>query len=201
MNSISVGFGREVKPPPGGSLLIQDEADVPAKFRPKIFDPTKHSFNPLEEINERKAQELAELIYTVYPQGENTLTVRNGKWDLAPALLKAKSLDEVTGKEEVTGVMGDLLFNPVVRNCLCRDGFQFDKSRLIVARLNRAEIGDKAALTIGLFLIASYPGAARHSRLRLLRPRGAYQSHSSEPLIAGVNALEELSAKLRQAVS
>jgi hypothetical protein len=34
-------------------------------------------------------------------QGENTLTVRNGQIDLAPALYKGKRLDEVRGSEEV----------------------------------------------------------------------------------------------------
>ena len=90
-----------------------------------------HSFNPLKEIDKRKAQELAELVYTIYPEGQQTLTVRKGKWELAPALLAAKSLDQVQGSEEVNGVMGDLLFNPLVRNCLCgKKQFVFDERRV-----------------------------------------------------------------------
>jgi hypothetical protein len=201
MNQLHVGFSREVKPPAGGSLLIHDDAAGLEKFRPKVFDPTKHAFNPLRGIDERKAQELADVVYTIYPQGENTLTVRKGKWELAPALLKAKRLDHVRGGEEVTGVMDDLLFNPVVRKCLCGGKqFEFDSDRLIVARLNRAEIGDRAALTIGLFLIAAYPQQlvipdfgfyGRDAHVSLIR---------ENRLIAGVNTLQELGPRLRQNV-
>jgi hypothetical protein len=154
----------------------------------------------LAGIDERRAQDLAELIYTIYPEGGTTLRVREGKWKLAPALLSAKTLDQVKGGEEVAGVMADLLFNPAVKKCLCgRKQFEFD-DRLIFARLNRAEIGDRAALIIGLFLIASYPGQlvipdfgfyGREAHVSLIR---------ENRLIAGVNTLEELSPRLRQSV-
>jgi hypothetical protein len=201
MNILNVGFDREVKPPAGGSLFIHDDATGLGKFRPKVFDPRKHSFNPLQGVDERKAQELAELIYTIYPQGENTLTVRKGKWELAPALLKAKTLDKVRGGEEVTGIIEDLLFNPLVRKCLCGGKqFEFEDDRLIITRLDRAEIGDRAALIIGLFLIASYPG-------QLVIPDFGFYGRDvhaglirENRLIAGINTLEELPAKLRQGV-
>lgn len=189
-----------MKPPRGGCLFISDE-DLPDKLRAKIFDPAKHSFNPLKLIDRRKAQELAELIYTIYPEGSTTLTVRKGKWELAPALLAVKSLDAVHGSEEVEGVMGDLLFNPVVRGALCgKTEFKFDEKRLIIAKLSRREIGDRAALIIGLFLMARFQGQivvpdfgfyGREAHISLIREKR---------LIAGVNTLEELPPKLRQAV-
>jgi hypothetical protein len=57
-----------------------------------VFDPMKHSFNPLKGIEYERARELAELFYTIFPQGDNTLTVRNGKRALLKALLKADRL-------------------------------------------------------------------------------------------------------------
>jgi hypothetical protein len=201
MNELHVGFTREVKSHGPCLFIADDVSEVPSKFRPKVFDPVKHHFNPLLGIDKRKAQELAEVIYTIYPEGSTTLTVRKGKWELAPALTSAKRLDEVHGTEEVEGVMGDLLFNPVVRNVLCGGKqFVFDEKRVIVARLNRREIGDRAALVLGLFLIGHFKGQlvipdfgfyGREAHVSLIR---------EGRLIAGVNTLAELTPKLRQSV-
>ncbi|MGA8902705.1 hypothetical protein [Bradyrhizobium sp.] len=183
------------------SLAHMNQLNVGLKRTLRPQGRAIHSFNPLKEIDKRKAQELAELVYTIYPEGQQTLTVRKGKWELAPALLAAKSLDQVQGSEEVNGVMGDLLFNPLVRNCLCgKKQFVFDERRVILARLNRKDIGEKAALTIGLFLIGQYGG-------QLVIPDFGFYGrdvHSNlireNRLIAGVNFLDELTPKLRQSV-
>jgi hypothetical protein len=174
MNQLHVGFNKKVMPV-GGCLFIGDDiSEVPHKFRPRVFDPAKHSFNPIKNITEAQAQEFAEVIYTVYGQGENTLTVRNGQIDLAPAVYKGKRLDEVRGSEEVERLRDDILFNPVVRNCLSskKKDFVFDAGRVVFARLNRKELGTKASLLIGLCLMSFYKGELI-SRLRLLRARGA----------------------------
>jgi hypothetical protein len=82
MNQLFIGLTKQVDPPTRG-LFIHD--DVPDISRARIFDPTKHSFNPLKNIDYRKARALADVLYTAFPQGENTLTVRNGKWDFVTA--------------------------------------------------------------------------------------------------------------------
>jgi hypothetical protein len=83
VNKLYVGLSKEIELPKTGCLFITD--DVPDVPRSRIFDPQKYSFNPLNNIDYRKAREIAEVLYTIAPQGENTLTVRNGK----RALLKA----------------------------------------------------------------------------------------------------------------
>jgi hypothetical protein len=107
----------------------------------------------------------------------------------------------VRGSEEVQGVIGDLLFNPVVRNVLCgKRQFKCDDKRLIGAKLDRSEIGERAALIIGLFLIGHYKGQI------IVPDFGFYgrDAHASlireERLIAGVNSLDELPDKLRNSV-
>jgi hypothetical protein len=202
MNQLHVGFNKEVLPV-GGCLFIGDDiSEAPHKFRPKVSDPAKHSFNPIKDISEAQAQEFAEVIYTVYGQGENTLTVRNGQIDLAPALYKGKRLDELRGSEEVERLRDDILFNPIVRNCLSskKKDFVFDAGRVIFARLNRTELGTKASLLIGLSLMSFYKG-------QLVIPdfgfygRDAHASLIRENrLVAGVNFLGELSDKLRRSV-
>jgi hypothetical protein len=158
MNKLYVGFTRQVELPKGGFLLIDDEVrDIP---RSRIFDPLKHCFNPLKNLEYKKARELAELLYTLSPQGENTLTVRNGKRALLKALLEAGRLDEVKGDEEVSGMVGDLLASPVLKRVFCETEpvFSFKPGSRIQARINRAELGEFDALVLGLFLIANYKG-------------------------------------------
>jgi hypothetical protein len=93
MNTLFVGFSKNIEMPRGGYLLIDDEVpDIP---RSRVFDPIKHSFNPRKDIDYKRARELAELFYTISPQGDNTLTVRNGKRAPLKALLKADRLDRV----------------------------------------------------------------------------------------------------------
>jgi hypothetical protein len=41
--------------------------DVPEISRARVFDPLKHSFNPLKDIRHRKAREIADILYTVSP--------------------------------------------------------------------------------------------------------------------------------------
>jgi hypothetical protein len=116
MNQLHVGFTKTVEVPehrlPGYSvrrsgLLISDEAlEIP---HARMFDPLKHSFNPLAHLGYKEARQLADVLYTVSPQSENTLTVRNGKRALLRALLKAKRLDKVEGDEEVSAMMTDIL--------------------------------------------------------------------------------------------
>ena len=76
MNSLHVGFSKSIEVPKGGCLFIHDEVPkLPGWRRAKTFDPAKHSFNPLKGIDYKKARELADVLYTVNPQGENTLTL------------------------------------------------------------------------------------------------------------------------------
>lgn len=200
MNSLFVGLANEVALPKGGYLFIHD--NVPDVGNTRIFDPAKHSFNPLENMDYKKARTLSDVLYTVYPQGENTLTVRNGRRSLLRALMKADRLDNVKpdkGDEEVRGMVDDLLASPLLRQVLCRPtNFSFNPNSKILARLNRAELGDFDALVLGLFLIEEYKGQIviedggfylRDAHVSLLR---------QQRLIAGVHSLGELPERLRR---
>lgn len=197
MNKLYVGFTKEIELPKGGYLLIADEApDFP---KPKIFDPAKHSFNPLKGLTPKRAREITSVLYSMYPQGSNTLTVRKGQWALAPALVEASRLDKVRGDEEVSGLVGDLLFSPVLRRVFCEPpNFLFNPVSKICARLNRAELGEFDCLTIGLMLLSVFRG-------QIVLPSGGFylrDAHASlireNRLIFGVNTLSELPPKLRQ---
>lgn len=153
-NKLYVGITKTVDLPKGGFLFIDDEVPkLPEWKRPRYFDVSKHSFNPLDDIDHKKARELATALYTIAPQGENTLTVRNGKRAMLHALLEADQLDEVDGDEEVRGMIGDLMASPLLRQVLCSPtNFTFRDTSRNLARINRAELGDFDALVLGLFL-------------------------------------------------
>jgi hypothetical protein len=199
LNKLYVGFSKNVELPKGGCLFIDDK--VPEIPRARIFDPLRHCFNPLKDIDYKKARELADVIYTVSPQGENTLTVRNGKRAMLKALLDAKRLDKVQGDEEVSGMIDGLLASPVLKRVLCNpSNFSFNPNSLILARLDRAQLGDFDALVLGLLLIGHFKG-------QVVVPDGGFylrDAHVSlireNRLIAGVNCLGELSDKLRRSV-
>jgi hypothetical protein len=195
MNQLHVGLTRILEPAARG-LFIHDE--VPDMPRARIFDPTKHSFNPLKGIEYKTARALADVLYTISPQGENTLTVRNGRRALLQSLLKANRFDRIEGDEEVSGMISDILVSPVLYNVLCRPAnFSLKQNSLILARINRAELGDFDALVLGLLLIGHFKGQlvipdfgfyGREAHVSLIR---------ENRLIAGVNSLSELPPKLR----
>jgi hypothetical protein len=199
VNRLYVGFTKTIELPERGFLFIDDK--VPEIPRARVFDPHKHCFNPLKDITYKKARELADVLYTISPQGENTLTVRNGKRALLKALLEAKQLDEVQGDEEVSGMLDDLLVSPVLKRVLCNPtNFSFNPNSIILAKLDRAELGDFDALVLGLLLMAHFKG-------QLVVPDfGFYgrEAHGAlvreSRLVAGVNFLSELSPKLRHSV-
>jgi hypothetical protein len=98
-------------------------------------------------------------LYTLSPEGKNTLTVRNGRRALLKALPKGERLDQLYSKkwegkpdEEVLGMIDELLFSRVMKGVLCGDpNFTFNPTSVILARLNRAELGEADALALCLF--------------------------------------------------
>lgn len=208
MNQLYIGLKNDIELPRGNFLLIHDEVpDVP---RSRIFDPLRHSFNPLEKINYRKACDFVDIIDALFPRGDSTLTKDTGLDHIADALEAApKTLEALIEKPDKKSTTGHvwayskikrILRSHVLFRVLCdQTTFKF-KTRKIFARINRAELGDFDALVLGLFLMSHYKG-------QIVLPDGGFylrELHISlireNRLIAGVNYLNELSPKLRSAV-
>ncbi len=201
MNQLHVGLKRNVKPRSKPCLFIHDE--VPDIAQTAIFDPRKHSLDIFKDMTARRARELSELLYAAVPEGANTLTVRNGKRALAPLLRDARRFDTIkTESEEVRAMLDDLLFIPELRNALCgtRNVFALKKHTVILARLDRAELGDFACLVLGFLLIQLYKGQIVIPDLGFYGRDAHIQLVREQRLIAGVNALSELPLQLRNAV-
>lgn len=197
---------KKVELPERGFLLIDDE--VPEGIRARVFDPHEHWFNPLHGMGYKQSREFTEAIYTIFSEGENTLTVRNGKRALVRLLSDTKRLDKIgvglqdvdSGTLEALETIKDILVSPVLKPVLCnpKRGFSFNSASTIVARINRAELGEFDALVLGLMLMNYYKGQlivpdfgfyGRKAHISLIR---------EERLIAGVNFLDELPKELKQ---
>jgi hypothetical protein len=190
-----------------GFLLIDDgpiaDLFLEKYSRAKEFDPHTHSFNPLP-MDERQARAFADIVFG--DAGRDTLTVRNGKRALARLVTKAKRLDQIVpGKgddeKEAAAAIDDLLFSPLMRKILCdtENKFSFRAGRSsVVARLDRADIGDHDARILGALLISRFKGQI------ILPDFGFYARpfHDAlireKRLIAGVYTLSELDKELRQ---
>lgn len=184
-------------------LLIDDGPIADAfikRYRPRVFDPTKHSFNPLKNITYQRARDFAHIVYTASPQGENTLTVRNGKRALTKAVLVSPRLDKLkTNDDEVAAAIEDILLSPVLKSVLCGVK-QFDFNISVVAKIDRARLGDFDSFILGMLLIGQHKG-------QIIIPDGGFylrDMHTSlirqNRLTVGLNYLAELPVKLQQAV-
>lgn len=196
-----------------GNFILIDDGPIADAFlarfpRAKLFDVARHSFNPLNGIDYKRAREFAATVYTASPEGKDTLTVRNGRRELARMLCvdRPTRLDRLTatptipGSEEAVAAVSDMLLSPTLKSVLC-EGQNFRAFRgKVVVKLDRAKLGDFDAFVLGSVLIGQSEGQVivpdfgfygRDFHTRLIR---------QGRLIAGLQLLSELPAKLQQAV-
>lgn len=88
----------------------------------------------------------------------------------------------------------------MLRRVLCNptDQFSFNPRSVILARINRAELGDFDALALGLFVMSHYKGQIVVPDFGFYGREGHVSLIREERLIAGINFLGELPPKLRQ---
>ena len=77
MNKIYVGTKTHIElPKKGGYLYIHDK--VPKIRGARIFDPLKHSFNPLQDLDYRRICDFVDIIDAIFSRGDSTLTKDTG---------------------------------------------------------------------------------------------------------------------------
>lgn len=216
MNSLLIGIADKTDwllKRASGSFLLIDDGPIVATFleefpKTKLFDIAKDSFNPLRGIDYKRARDFAEAIYTASPQGENTLTVRNGKRALLKLLLSGASrLTDLPSPEETKddaekealGAIEDVLFSPVLKRVLCNPT-NFSFKGQVVVKLDRAAIGDFDAFILASLLIGQYKGQVIVPDLGFYG-RNFYMSLiRQERLIAAVQTLSQLPVTLKDNV-
>ncbi|MCR2833498.1 hypothetical protein [Parerythrobacter lacustris] len=179
-----------------GTLI--DRVELPPRRAVINFDPLKHSFNPLKGMSYQKARQFWDVLKSAFPEGENTLTKAAAELQILRALTDhPRSLSTLIPDTKDTQyahqLIAKLLLSPVLERVLCRPTNLSFKGT-ILARLDRATLGDFDAFVIANLLISQYPGPV------VLPDFGFYQCrfHSAllrqNRLIAGVNSFDEVPA-------
>lgn len=184
----------------GGSLI---DALLPT-YRKEIsqktlthFQVKKHSFNTLENNNHKRAREIAASIYAASPYGDSTLTVRNGRRALAKLTLEATYLDTITGDKknpaiaEALATLDDMFLSPVLKKVLCKPT-NFPLDGTILARLNRAELGEFDYKILVYLLLATYKGQVVAPEFGSFGTEHHVSLIDQDRLIAGMNFLDEI---------
>lgn len=204
MNQLHVGTRKHFNDIPVPFLLIDDgevidALDIPARRKATVLDFNKHSFNPLKDMTYRKAREFVAVLDAVFPEGESTLTKKTSNFVLLSALLgKPKRLDKLIrpsrndpGQNDAWQKIQTLLLSPVLERVLCRPtNFSFDG--IILARLNRAELGDFDCFVLANLLISQYKGQVVIPDFGFYgRPHHTALIRQNR-LIAGINSFAEV---------
>jgi hypothetical protein len=214
MNALIVGANKApileyAKPPflfiDDGPLI--DELEIPVRKKVTRFDVSQHHFNPLHRMDYLRAREFMAVIDAVFPEGGSTLTKKNANFVLLKALLdKPEYLDTLLkpdkrdpAKQDAYQKIETLLLSPVLRSVLCKP-INFSLRGIVLARLDRAVLGDFDAFVLAWLLISQFKGQVvipdfgfygREHHITLIR---------QNRLVAGVTTLAEVSPVLRQAL-
>jgi hypothetical protein len=170
MNALIVGSDKEPLLqyiPPDRFLIIDDgpiidALDMPERRSTTVFDVREHSFNPLKDMSYLRAREFVDVLNAIFPEGENTLTKANATFQILEALDgKPRKLAELIKDSKDTRYayqkIQTLLLSPVLENVLTRPTNMSFKGT-IIARLDRAVLGDFDCFVLANLLISQYPG-------------------------------------------
>jgi hypothetical protein len=183
---------------------VIDALDLPARRRVVRLDFSKHHLNPLQDMDYKSARDFLAVLDAVFPEGANTLTRKNSNFVVLQSLLeRGGRLDTLLhpsddpAEKDAYQKIQTLLFSPVLKKFLCRPT-NFSLDGIVLARINRQELGDFDAFVLGSLLMLKY------KKQVVVTDFGFYgrPHHVSliPRLIAGVRSLEELPPALRREV-
>jgi hypothetical protein len=173
-----------------------DALDLPTRRTITHFDIETDHFNPLKDMSYRTAVEFVNVLSAVFPAGDTTLTKGNALHQILTALLDSpKKLSTLISDTKDTQyayqMIERLLLSPVLERVLNHPTNMSFKGTLI-ARLNRAELGDFDCFVLGNLLISQYEGQVVIPDF----PFYAHKGHSTlirqNRLSAGINAFDEV---------
>jgi hypothetical protein len=201
MNALIVGSNKQPLLqylPRRDFLLIDDGPLIDAWDLPRhrVFDVAKHSFNPLKDMDYRRAREFVGVLDAVFPEGESTLTARRSRFQILEALLaKPRTLDRLISDtkdtEDAYQKIRTLLLSPVLERVL-NGGTDFSIDGTIVARLDRAVLGDFDCFVLANLLVSQYQGTVVIPDFGFYATRFHVSLIRQNRLVAGINSFDEV---------
>lgn len=214
MNSLHIGADKHFEIDFSSNFLLIDDGPIidtltiPSRRAVTLFDPPcEYNLNPLQGMGYKRARDFISILDAIFPEGANTLTKKNSNFVLLNALLdNPASLKKLVRPDKTDPAQQDayqkiqtLLLSPVLRSVLTKPtNFPLDK--VVLARLDRAVLGDFDAFVLAQFLISQFKG-------QVIIPDGGFylrEHHVSlirqDRLTVGLNTLDEVSRTLRQAL-
>ena len=175
---------------------IIDALQLPERKAVTVFDPAHHAFNPLKDMTYLRARAFVDLINAAFPEGESTLTRRISSFHILTALLSgAQSLDSLIRDTKDTRdayqKIQTLLLSPVLAKVITRPTNLSFKGT-ILARLNRAELGDFDCFFLANLLIQQYPGPVVIPDFGFYACPFHVDLIRQDRLVAGINAFDEV---------
>lgn len=180
---------------------VSDSLSFPKNWRVTRLDLSRHYFNPLHKLDYRRAVEFLAVINAVFPQGENTLTRGQSDHVLLTALLeKPKRLDTLLpkpgrdpGRIEAYRKIHRLLLSDTLKRVLCNSQHtNIHLDGVLIARLDRSELGDFDAFVLGNLLMSLYQGLVIIPDFAFYAHKGHTGLIRQKRLIAGVHFLDEV---------
>jgi hypothetical protein len=203
MNTVVIGLTKApiLEHLPEEFLIVDDGTTIDRiKRRARRFDVEKHAFNPLKDMTYQRARAFLDVLNAVFPEGENTLTKRNSNFVLLKALLaEPRMLSELvpkpnpkdTGALDAYQKVQTLLLSPVLERVL-ETGLSFPFTGTILAKLDRATLGDFDCFVLGNLLISLYPGPVVIPDFGFYAHKGHMALIRQNRLIAGVSSFDEV---------
>jgi len=175
---------------------FSDRLTFPDHYQVVRFDVSKHSFNPLADLDYRKAREFVSVLDAVFPEGENTLTKQRSRFQILRSLLNEPTdletlIRDSRETEHAYQTIQTLLLSPVLKDVLTRPT-NISFKGIILAKLDRSVLGDFDSFVLANFLISQYEGPVVIPDFGFYAHQGHARLMRQNRLIAGVSAFEEL---------
>jgi len=175
---------------------IIDALQLPERKAVTVFDPAHHAFNPLKDMTYLRARAFVDLINAAFPEGESTLTRRISSFHILTALLSgALSLDtlirDTKDTRDAYQKIQTLLLSPVLAKVITRPTNLSFKGT-VLARLNRAELGDFDCFFLANLLIQQYRGPVVIPDFGFYACPFHVDLIRQDRLVAGINAFDEV---------
>jgi len=189
--------------------IFIDTLDLSGHAHVTVFDPAEHSFNPISDMYDTKADAFLEVLDAAFPQGQTTLTSRYSNHLIFKALLAnkprlealiqpPKDNKDIYQKDAYEKIERLLLYRVLER--VLNRGTRLSFTGTIVMRLDPSLLGDRVCFVLANMAINQYPGQVVITDFGRYAIPAHRQLITQGRLLAGVNFFDELTDEMKNAL-